>query len=101
MFNNIYILLLQIIQAVKSQLASLEMVGQILDFLNLSIKILFVKNASTDSVTLLTDIFVMLPAAWESDPVKVMTTNGVETKINYLHLRLGANGNYFLITNNN
>lgn len=46
--------------------------GQILDFLGFTIKMLFVeKSTTTTDLLLLNDIFQIMPTAWESDPVKV------------------------------
>lgn len=56
---------------VRGQLKSLDTVGQILDFLGFSIKMLFVEKDTTADVLLLTDIFQVMPSAWETDPVKV------------------------------
>lgn len=57
---------------VRGQLKSLETVGQILDFLGFSIQMLFVeKPLTTSDLMLLNDIFNLMPASWESDPVKV------------------------------
>jgi hypothetical protein len=61
----------QIIQAIRDQLGSLATVGQILDYLSLSIKLLFIENASTESLKLISEIFTIMPTAWETDPVKV------------------------------
>jgi hypothetical protein len=64
---------LQMIQIVRGQLKSLETVGQILDFLGFSIKMVFVEKNSTTNhdLLLLNEIFQLMPASWESDPVKV------------------------------
>lgn len=57
---------------VARKLKSLETVGQILDFLGFSIQMLFVeKPLTTTDLMLLNDIFQLMPASWESDPVKV------------------------------
>lgn len=57
---------------VRGQLKSLSTVGQILDHLSFSIKMLFVeKSVTTSDLLLLNDIFQLMPASWESDPVKV------------------------------
>lgn len=46
--------------------------GQILDFLGFTIKMLFVeKSLTTTDLLLLNDIFQIMPTAWEYDPVKV------------------------------
>lgn len=57
---------------VRDRLKSLSTVGQILDHLSFSIKMLFVeKSMTTTDLLLLNDIFQLMPTSWESDPVKV------------------------------
>lgn len=58
---------------VRGQLKSLETVGQILDALCFTIKMLFVQKSSTTTadLLLLNEIFQLMPSQWESDPVKV------------------------------
>lgn len=71
LLDNVKNVLTQIIQTLRDQLKKLSTVGEILDFLSLSIKLLFIENSSTNSITLLINIFEILPETWESDPVKV------------------------------
>lgn len=67
-----FIFIIQIIETVRGQLKSLETVGQILDFLGFTIKMLFVpKSLTTTDLLLLNEIFQVMPSSWESDPVKV------------------------------
>ena len=62
----------QIVQIVRGQLKIMETVGEILDALKLSVKLLFVENCVTASgVVLLNEIFQLLPVSWNQDPVKV------------------------------
>lgn len=57
---------------VRGQLKSLSTVGEILDYLSFSIRMLFVdKSMTTTDLLLLNDIFQLMPSSWESDPVKV------------------------------
>lgn len=64
--------MMQIIETVRGQLKSLQTVGQILDFLGFTIKMLFVpKSMATSDLLLLNEIFQIMPSSWESDPVKV------------------------------
>lgn len=49
-------------------------VGQILDIMNFSVKMLIVEKggvACTNDALLLNEIFLLLPSTWEEDPVKV------------------------------
>jgi hypothetical protein len=61
----------------RGQLKSLATVGQILDFLGFSIKMLFVekKSMTNNDLLLLNEIFQLMPSSWESDPVKVNLFN--------------------------
>lgn len=62
----------EIVQIVRGQLKIMETVGEILDALKLSVKLLFVENCVTASgVVLLNEIFQLLPVSWNQDPVKV------------------------------
>lgn len=67
--------ILQIIQMVRGQLKSMDTVGQILDIMKFSVKMLLVENSVGDiGIILLNEIFQLLPKNWEQDPVKVCTT---------------------------
>lgn len=67
--------ILQIIQMVRGQLKSMDTVGQILDVMKFSVKMLLVKKSVGDiGIILLNEIFQLLPKNWEEDPVKVCTT---------------------------
>ena len=67
--------ILQIIQMVRGQLKSMDTVGQILDIMKFSVKMLLVENSVGEiGIILLNEIFQLLPKNWEEDPVKVCTT---------------------------
>lgn len=67
--------ILQIIQMVRGQLKSMDTVGQILDVMKFSVKMLLVEKSVGDiGIILLNEIFQLLPKNWEEDPVKVCTT---------------------------
>ena len=67
--------ILQIIQMVRGQLKSMDTVGQILDIMKFSVKMLLVENSVGEiGIILLNEIFQLLPKNWEQDPVKVCTT---------------------------
>jgi hypothetical protein len=60
---------------VRGQLKSMDTVGQILDVMKFSVKMLLVENSVGDiGIILLNEIFQLLPKNWEQDPVKVCTT---------------------------
>ncbi|CRL03037.1 CLUMA_CG016456, isoform A [Clunio marinus] len=85
----------EIIQMVRGQLKSLETVGQILDFLGFTIKMLFVeKSTTTTDLSLLNELFQLMPAQWETDPVKVHLI----TKIIYETLNADFNNTMHVIT---
>jgi len=63
-------------------LRKLSTVGQILDFLGFSIKMLFVETTTTTShVRLLNEIFEIMPVAWEMDPVKVRRLRSIASPL--------------------
>lgn len=56
----------------RGQLKSMGTVGQILDVMKFSVKMLLVENCVGDiGIILLNEIFQLLPKNWEEDPVKV------------------------------
>lgn len=70
---------------VRSQLKSMDTVGQILDVMKFSVKMLLVENCVGNvGIILLNEIFLLLPENWQDDPVKVCTVT--QTKlIFFLH----------------
>ncbi|KAG5678648.1 hypothetical protein PVAND_008304 [Polypedilum vanderplanki] len=61
----------EIIQIVRGQLKRTETVGEILDILKFSVKMLFVDCIIAPGITLLNEIFQLLPVPWNQDPVKI------------------------------
>jgi hypothetical protein len=63
----------QIVQMLRDQLKSMETVGHILNVIKFSIKIILVEKVvgGENDVTLLSDVFQLLPEKFCQDPVKV------------------------------
>ena len=82
--------ILQIIQMVRGQLKSMDTVGQILDIMKFSVKMLLIEGSVGDiGIILLNEIFQLLPKQWEEDPVKVCTQTAIFSL--FFHFELKAN----------
>jgi hypothetical protein len=85
----------EIIQMVRGQLKSMDTVGQILDIMKFSVKMLLVENSVGDiGIILLNEIFQLLPKNWEEDPVKVHLI----TKTVYETSNQDFNNTFFILT---